>query len=340
LFVQRCILNLEPEVMVDADADADWLQWQWMSRYRVWEANRKVFLYPENWIQPELRREKSPFFKDMENELLQAEVTKDTAEEAFRVYLEKLDAVARLEVVGIYHEAADPNVFHVVARKPGNPPTYYYRQWIDSSRWTAWTKIDLDIVSDHVLPVVWNRRLYLFWAVVSRKPDRTQQNPSMQLSGSTPSSARVHLEVQLAWSEFKANKWLPTQTAPQTLVLAQDVDGFELTLRSSLSGPLLRIDLFIRETHFFSFDHRHFAEFVLGGVGNAVEAFVVTGSDLTNVGPETRGIGELGSALVKGSLSPPLFNVYDGMALTTWAFAPLSASRPSPPMSVSSPPFP
>jgi SpoVK/Ycf46/Vps4 family AAA+-type ATPase len=30
-------------------------KWEWRKRYRVWEANRKVFLYPENWIEPELR---------------------------------------------------------------------------------------------------------------------------------------------------------------------------------------------------------------------------------------------------------------------------------------------
>jgi SpoVK/Ycf46/Vps4 family AAA+-type ATPase len=29
--------------------------WTWSKRYRAWEANRKVFLYPENWIEPELR---------------------------------------------------------------------------------------------------------------------------------------------------------------------------------------------------------------------------------------------------------------------------------------------
>jgi hypothetical protein len=30
-------------------------RWQWLSRYRVWEANRKVFLYPENSLEPESR---------------------------------------------------------------------------------------------------------------------------------------------------------------------------------------------------------------------------------------------------------------------------------------------
>jgi SpoVK/Ycf46/Vps4 family AAA+-type ATPase len=27
--------------------------WEWSKRYRVWEANRKEFLYPENWLEPE-----------------------------------------------------------------------------------------------------------------------------------------------------------------------------------------------------------------------------------------------------------------------------------------------
>ena len=29
--------------------------WDWRRNYRVWEANRKVFVYPENWIEPDLR---------------------------------------------------------------------------------------------------------------------------------------------------------------------------------------------------------------------------------------------------------------------------------------------
>jgi ABC toxin N-terminal region/ATPase family associated with various cellular activities (AAA) len=30
-------------------------RWQWRKNYRIWDANRKIFLYPENWIEPELR---------------------------------------------------------------------------------------------------------------------------------------------------------------------------------------------------------------------------------------------------------------------------------------------
>jgi len=35
--------------------------WQWRTRYRVWDANRKVFLYPENWVEPEPRSRVAAF---------------------------------------------------------------------------------------------------------------------------------------------------------------------------------------------------------------------------------------------------------------------------------------
>ena len=55
LFVQRCFLGLEEKYRIPNGAlDRD--RWDWMQKYRVWEANRKVFLYPENWIEPSTSR--------------------------------------------------------------------------------------------------------------------------------------------------------------------------------------------------------------------------------------------------------------------------------------------
>jgi hypothetical protein len=30
-------------------------EWKWRENYRVWDANRRIFLYSENWTEPELR---------------------------------------------------------------------------------------------------------------------------------------------------------------------------------------------------------------------------------------------------------------------------------------------
>ena len=42
------------------------VQWEWTKRYRVWEANRKIFLYPENWLEPEARDDKTHLFTELE----------------------------------------------------------------------------------------------------------------------------------------------------------------------------------------------------------------------------------------------------------------------------------
>ena len=44
LFVQRALMGLEADITL---SDLDSQEWAWMKRYRVWEANRKIFLFPE-----------------------------------------------------------------------------------------------------------------------------------------------------------------------------------------------------------------------------------------------------------------------------------------------------
>ncbi len=218
LFVQRCHMGLEPDVLVKADGDdgdSAWRWWEWMSKYRVWEANRKVFLYPENWIEPELRRDKSSFFKDLENELLQNEVNQYTVETAFLNYLEKLDEVAQLEIAGFYQEDdADRTILHVFGRtKGGEPHIYYYRQY-DYRRWTAWEKVDLDIAGDYLIPAVVNKRLFLFWPVFTEVPDETENNKPVPIPQSGASEAPVkrttkRLRLQMAVSDYRQGKWTP-----------------------------------------------------------------------------------------------------------------------------------
>ena len=310
LFVQRCFLNLEADVTVDA-TDGEWLQWQWMNQYRVWQANREVFLYPENWIDPTLRSNKSPFFSDLQQELKQSDFTNDVAEGALQNYLEKLEAVARLDVCGTFHDLEDgKDLLHVVARSQGSPPIYYIRQWIDSSRWTAWQKIDLDINSDHVLPIVWNGKTYLFWAILATKADQNNQPilSAQDVQTSPPPGPNLHLEVQLAWSQFKQKKWQAKQTAPQTLFFRGNFDSSSLTLKSAIKGSLLEIDLYLD----YDPERFHAGTFLLGGVGNGVEAFLRDTFRLSDIGPQTASIGLLDSSQVKPLLDIPPDGGFDG----------------------------
>lgn len=205
LFVQRCLLGLESEEVEPSALSAD--HWEWMKHYRVWEAGRKVFMYPENWIEPQLRDDKTPFFKELETDLLKDELNNDNVEAAFTTYLHKLEDVARPEIVGLYVEdASDPEIgresqrIHVIGRTRTTPHQYYYRCQIDGARWTAWDRVSADIEGDSVLPVVWGRQLYLFWPLLAEKA-----LPAQESSG----PPAKYWEIRFAYSEYRQAKWTP-----------------------------------------------------------------------------------------------------------------------------------
>ena len=204
LFVQRAFLNLEDGIELTRD-DRD--QWEWMKNYRVWEAARKVFLYPENWIEPELRLDKSPLFEQLENTLLQGELDDVSAAKAYTEYLEGLLKIARLEVMGLYHQLEEDedgkiDVLHVVARTRSHPREYYYRQWIDGREWSPWEELDADIEGNHIILAVHDRRLFLFWPVVVQKAEATVP--------ADPDARPVQsdfFEMKLAWIERMNDQW-------------------------------------------------------------------------------------------------------------------------------------
>lgn len=238
MFVQRAFLNLEkPQVVITTDEKADlsapdsWRQWKWMKSYRLWEANRKIFLYPENWIAPELRDDKTPFFRELEQEVLSGDITAERCETAMRGYLAKLQDVANLEVVGVHHEIDDDhpwdnlgpsvNVLHVVGRTRGEPFRYFYRSYdINAALWSPWEAIEVDITGDQVLPVVYNRMLHLFWLQLESKPQKKQRQPAAAANASTQESpeAPAQLELKLAWTVRRTGGWTTRQTAPNVLV--------------------------------------------------------------------------------------------------------------------------
>src|SRR3984957_2748541 len=221
VFVQRCFLNLEDGITVDLDLDPDWSQWQWMKYFRLWQANRKVFLYPENWIEPELlpTEMKSPFFQELENDLLQNDVTQDNVETAFLSYLDKLEGVARLEMKAMWYDDSKKTL-HVVGRTyGGDPKTYYYRTFDQTTRlWTPWTKIDQDIATDHIVLTVFNHRIYLFWALFTEKSAEVTTVTIPPLPGSSSSSIDIdkppkYWQIQLALTEYKNGKWTPKKVS-------------------------------------------------------------------------------------------------------------------------------
>lgn len=195
LFIQRCLLGVEPLVH-PSTLDAD--HWAWLRRYRVWEANRKIFLFPENWLEPEFRDDKSHLFQELESTLVQADVTDDLAEDAFLTYLRKLDEIARLEICGMFWEQdlLDPgsNQLHVIGRTHGLPRQYFYRRQHHGT-WTPWEPMGVDIEGDHIVPVMWRNRLYVFWVTFLEQPDSEDASPSGGLELKADAATQVFVNV-------------------------------------------------------------------------------------------------------------------------------------------------
>jgi hypothetical protein len=248
LFIERAFLNLEEDVEFTRD-DRD--QWVWMKNYRVWEAARKVFLYPENWIEPELRLDKSALFEQLETTLMQGELDDAAAERAYTGYLEGLMQVARPEVMGMYHQYESDgdgtvDVLHLVARSRSLPHAYYYRQWIDAREWTTWDEIGTDIDGEHVILAVTDRRLLVFWPSVVQKAE-----PVYPDDAELPPTQNDFFELKLAWVERMDGQWAARRMSSEFLTVSGVWDESESDVYFRLgSGATVVIECLRRASYY------------------------------------------------------------------------------------------
>jgi hypothetical protein len=214
LFAQRCLMGLEPTCVADQDADPEWAQWnQWMSQFQVWVANRKVFLWPENYIVPSLRDNKSEIFVDFESTLQQNLITSDAAGTAVVSYLEALNGIAQLDVICTYFEETT-RITHIFARtKAGDPLIYYYRQFLMEQTWTPWEKIPVSINDDHFVAFTRNGRLSIAWLQMQLESQQNQpQNMPDITTGTLDNSSQTEVPTQ-AGAPNQNNSSQSTQTS-------------------------------------------------------------------------------------------------------------------------------
>ena len=211
LYVERCRMNLEQSPPGAADAvrvasdSIPGVEWEWRRAYRLWEANRRVLLFPENLLAPDLRDDRTPLFRAMEEELLSKPVTEESVREAYARYLRGFDELATLRIAGSYHERNDADrrdVLLLMGATGDDPPLYYYRR-VDNAhygvasedratRWGPWERADLQIPVRAVSPIVSGGQLHLFWARYITKPLSRVDQGTSHFSGY---SHRAHLEL-------------------------------------------------------------------------------------------------------------------------------------------------
>jgi hypothetical protein len=233
LFVQRVLLGLEQDFSQGAPTtrhvppDAmEPREWAWMQHYRMWEANLKVLLNSENYIDMSLRREKTPPYRAVEAELMQGDISNARATAALASYLDELDQVSRLQTVGMYRDTprnanGDPvwerETLYFVGATRTEPRKHYVRSFVkhgsapNEGLWTPWQTIDLDLQNAYcVNPTIFEGELWLFWIDFREgaEPPNLQGNAA---KGSLPAKL---WEKTLRWSRRQSDKWSSPKILP------------------------------------------------------------------------------------------------------------------------------
>lgn len=215
LYYHRALMNLE-EVPAELRAELGaW--WAWMKNYRTWEANRRVFLYPENYVRPELRTVKSPGFEELEQNLLQDEITEAAAEKAYTTYLDKFAEVSRLRIAGgyVYRDDRGEAFVAVFGFARTEPLTYYFRrgklpeQSSVAISWEPWRKLEISINAERVQPVFAFNRLFLFWLEPQTTNDTEFRTGGTYGGQDAPETAKPIIK----YSFYNINEeWITPQT--------------------------------------------------------------------------------------------------------------------------------
>ncbi len=254
LFVQRVLMNLERDLQADPN-DEDWSQWQWMNRYRVWEAGRKVFLYPENWLIEAQRPDRSEVFVAFDRDTQQREATRDGLESAALGYLDRFAEVAQLKVTGMCSEPGT-GTLHVLGRSPGDPITYYLRRFVHK-RWEPWSRVPVEIGSQNAIPAFYAGRLHLFWVqpfIRNEPQQRLPAAPAAGISARDSEPVERYIELRVYATSLRDDVWQPPQLATSSLyhkpsmpdgqvLEEQDAEQF-YTLKIQTSGNSLLLDVF------------------------------------------------------------------------------------------------
>src|SRR5262249_233993 len=106
-----------------------------------------------------------------------------------------------------------------------------------------------DVAGEHLLPVVYNRKLWLFWLVFNERPQKVKKQPKAKGSDSPTDSPAPpkQLEIQLAWSHRTPDGWPAKKISKERLAhpAHRPLDSYHLKSRYKSGENLLWLDLYI-----------------------------------------------------------------------------------------------
>lgn len=198
-YVHRILMNLEQSEDGDIAVSPALIprdEWEWRKNFRVWQANRKVFLWTENYLDPDFRDNETHLYEEFKAEVLQNELDEQAIFDAYSRYMEGFEVLANLSVAGSYHaidDETETDVLHLIGVTPGDPPTFFYRtvenlkfgrrSRTSYTKWNNWQPINVKIPVREVSPVVHDGRLHLFWVEIVTTPQNEVHDAGSRFIG-------------------------------------------------------------------------------------------------------------------------------------------------------------
>ncbi|QHG64568.2 hypothetical protein C2H86_09145 [Pseudomonas putida] len=160
-----------------------------MANYSIWAAYQMLEDYPENYIRPELRLDKTELFQGLENELAQGKITDAAAQKALVNYLNGYEFQNSIRVQSAYIDYAGPQQdegkfpgytfansdYYLLGHDAASPPKYYWRKvkarldqestYMQPDAWSEWKAIGMPAAAQVVEArlVLLCGRLHLVW---------------------------------------------------------------------------------------------------------------------------------------------------------------------------------
>ncbi|WP_238344729.1 neuraminidase-like domain-containing protein [Pseudomonas sp. SWRI81] len=214
--VNSMMLNMEPGYSDDSLTPQQIKTWQnGLNRYPVWAAIQQLHYFPDIYLDPSLRLNKTDNFKQLESDLNQAQIQPETVQAALLAYLARFEEVANLKICNGYIDGENfaNSTYYFIAKSPAEN-AWYWRSLDMSQRpvrepartvadiphkydkplpnaWTDWQKANVPISEkalEHTVRPCWfNNRLFVIWAEVELQDeeataDETRADPSVKVN--------------------------------------------------------------------------------------------------------------------------------------------------------------
>ena len=177
-YIHAVYRKLEPGFEDHAFDPDDLALWQLYGNYPDWAALQMIACYPENYINPFVRRRKTSLFKTLENNLNQARLTTDSVQMALQDYLQPFEQICNLDVISGYIDGASATDadYYFIGRQREQPFQYFWRKAeivltqsstsVNPAAWSEWQPIDIPALENvlDIRLVQWSGRLCVVWA--------------------------------------------------------------------------------------------------------------------------------------------------------------------------------